>query len=313
MHLKWDPRAIPAGTQGHLLILLRPFAPGDAAKILAGEFNSDLLRVPVTPDQGHASAFVPAHRPVSLLLVFRDAKNGGVNPGQVQVLPIAAAIRPAPPKPSDDSDASGGCAFVFVDDSGAPDLHKLASRVAAHFSGKKVPKPPLREGGAFGTKQRWTLSRLTWVPTPKAPLRLIVRPTFIESTEINQWEDALPTDARAMPPGTDGLIDATTPAECFAFYCVLEGPAPWRALPLTPLLPPFSGIKRLHSVGKSAPVLSEAFQTLRTKLETEAIALHRLEGLGELWTAAVAHLPAESPLRVQVDAWVQDMRTTLPF
>lgn len=146
--------------------------------------------------------------------------------------------------------------MVFAQPPGGPpppDLATLARRVATQLAGEPpVTRPPRPPGGSFGARGRWYPVHLMWpapASPPYEPLRLVTRARFMDAQAVAAWASAPPADAVPLPDGADGLIDATVPEGEVRFYVVLAGPAPWRALPLSPAPPPFARPRRPASLG----------------------------------------------------------------
>ncbi|MFO0748700.1 MAG: hypothetical protein U1F43_24010 [Myxococcota bacterium] len=78
---------------------------------------------------------------------------------------------------------------------------------------------------------------------------VVIRRTFIGEHDLEAWAAAPPPDAHDLPAVCDGFVDALTPDDEMAFYAVLQGPAPWRPLPLTTIQPPFESCRNPCFIG----------------------------------------------------------------
>ena len=134
-----------------------------------------------------------------------------------------------------DSALTAGVAPVTTGDPVAA-VSDLAARVAASIASKPLAEPA---PGGFGATQRWTLTRLAFIPrdasrapapptpgTPGVRRMLIVRPTFIAAADLAAWRHAPPADAHALPPDADAIVDGTTAEGATTFYAVLEAATP---------------------------------------------------------------------------------------
>ena len=176
-----------------------------------------------------------------------------------------------------------------------PDLSSLAQRVATRAGavgpelrpsgGTSEPLPTsapasaeaesqaraARPTAGFGARQRWTLTRFGF-ETSDVPRALVLRPTFIDEATLASFQAALPADAVPVPIGADGLVDAVSDDDAMMFYALLEGPAPWRPVPLRPLSPPFEESLRPFVLGDAAARL-EPYLSQPPRSETHAALL----------------------------------------
>jgi len=217
----------------------------DPASLDRQAFMRELIRVPLAPRAGQARVYVPVDRALGLALVARDAAGQALAPRDFTIAaPLAAAEREA----------------TSLAGPAARDVASLERALAERLA---VPAPRTLGPTGFGMRQRWTSSRLAFTPEAgPAPRLAVVRPTFIHEDEIRAWADAPPADAIALPPDADGLIDAATPDDAMAFYVVLEGPAPWRPLTLSPVPPPFDATRRPHVIGDGRARAAELARTM---------------------------------------------------
>lgn len=128
-----------------------------------------------------------------------------------------------------------------------------------------------RPTAGFGARQRWTLTRFGF-ETSDLPRALVLRPTFIDEATLASFQAALPADAVPVPIGADGLVDAVSDDDAMMFYALLEGPAPWRPVPLRPLSPPFEESLRPFVLGDAAARL-EPYLSQQPRSETHAALL----------------------------------------
>ena len=137
--------------------------------------------------------------------------------------------------------------LIWVDGTGPSSGEELGRRVAAHIAGapETAPQEEVHSpAGAFGARQRRWLTRLTWRPSERSKRVLVRRTRFIDPMVLASMASEPPEDAIVLPALCDGLVDGLTAAGDTAFYLVLEGPAPWTPVSISPLLPPFTEAAR---------------------------------------------------------------------
>lgn len=312
VRVRWDAPA-QAIAAAHLLVCLRPVTADDAAAFWAGELDADIIRHPVRPGGGRAEIPVPTGRPLHLALVWRTPGGGLAPSPKLRLAPERAAPPPVLEAPVHHDHATADSpALVFVAGSEAPDLGALARRVALSLGTPSRASAPPAPPPAFAARPRWSLVRLAFEPPAGAPLSLLRRTRAIDPSELAQCVDAPPADAIAIPPDSDGLIDALSGSEPAAegviFYALFAGPAPWTPLPLVPLLPPFDAAGRPTLLGPVEDRLAPAIHHRLDRLATAALPLGELPLELSLIEAAVQCLPATSALRRRVEAQVAQMR-----
>jgi hypothetical protein len=125
-----------------------------------------------------------------------------------------------------------------------------------------APPPPPRTPppAGFGLQQPWYLGHLSFPAETAAPRLVVRRTTFIQATDLQAWREAPPADAMPLPDRCNTIIDAIADVGETAFYAVLEGPGPWRSLPLVPLGPPFSGVLEAFVFGNARARLDAAIE-----------------------------------------------------
>ncbi len=289
-----------------VVVALRRIDEADVAGFWAGDFDADLVRQPAERGATAATLYVPAGRPLWLGLVATDAAGApapAVASGALDArsgVGAGARALEGPVPHSHPPDAGTELVFVAGPGESAPDLAALAGRVARQVVGGADAAgsmaPPAR--GAFGAKQRWYLTRLGWPEgADSGPRALIRRPTFITAEEVARWSHELPPDAEPLPPDADGLVDGATPDDATAFYVVMQGPAPWRPLPLAPIPPPFDASRRPVLVGDVESPLTAAVTVALDGLEAETLALADLDPRLSLLEAAAQVLPADAQAR----------------
>lgn len=202
----------------------------------------ELIRVPL-PSEPRAIIYVPVGRVIGLALVARDIADRPLEPPPFTITDYRAPSAPAATPPGPIAREP----LVFAQAAPA-DLAAIAQRVANQLS---VPAQKVVGPSGFGARQRWYLTRLGFVATePDAPRVVVLRSQFIGEAELAAWRDAPPADAMSLAPAADAIVDGVTPDEAMAFYAVLEGPAPWRPLTLTPLQPPFEDARAPAFIGE---------------------------------------------------------------
>ena len=219
-------------------------------------------------------------------------------------LSLAAPTGPAGPLDGPVAHSEGpsrATPFIFVAGDGVPDLAALARRVAQAASGQSAPAlPAAPPAGCYGARPKWYLTRLA-LPAPSGlPRTLFRRDHFIAAEDLAAWATAPPEDATPLPSEADGVVDGLAEGDATVFYALLEGPAPWRALPLGPLLPPFSESAHPFALGAAADRLERAVDARLAALAAEAAPLADLVPLVSLLEAASAWLPEDHPVRVRV-------------
>ncbi|MCB9733781.1 MAG: hypothetical protein H6745_14365 [Deltaproteobacteria bacterium] len=195
----------------------------------------------------------------------------------------------------------------FVDDE-APD--RLAA-VVRRLGGDRPAAPTAPRVGGFGTAQRWTLTRLA-LPERGRQRLLVRRKQFMAADEVASWATAPPVDAVAVPEDADGLVDGLGEVGDTVFYTLLAGPAPWRALPLTPLPPPFSGVTRPFALGNARGRLLAAIDEELAGMRARGASEAALSATRELARDAVRWLPADDPGRSAVEALATAPEETRP-
>ncbi len=179
--------------------------------------------------------------------------------------------------------------LVFAAAAGeVPDLGALAHRVARRLAAPQAPTEPA--AGCFGARQRWYLTRLA-LPHPDggAPRALVRSDRFIGADTLRRWRAAPPPEAVPLPQDVTAVVDGVTAPDHTAFFALLEGPAPWRSRPLAILPPPFETAGVVLALGDAAARLTD--EALRRRALADEAAAR------DLWTAALAWLPADHPAR----------------
>lgn len=315
LELAWPPFA---AAELHAWVLLCDPGALTPAALHPEALLRELIRVPLDPERGAATVYVPVDRPLGVLLMARDA-DGRPLPSPAPTVrpgpPVARSASPpeppradGPPKapPAATTPAAAGRALPLVFARGKeplPDLSAMARRIAERVGAAVGPATtePANAASAtdpatdaaqasgdasprqgFGARQRWTLTRLGFAPAgPHRERALVVRATFLSPAELRSWERALPDDAVPLPPQCDGLVDARTPDDAMAFYAVLEGPAPWHPLPLQLLNPPFDESRRPFVLGDAARRLAPLAAATPTSEAHASLVAAALRGLVE--------------------------------
>lgn len=324
IRVRWDLAEAPhAVAKATLVVALRHMDPegADDEAFWAGDLDNDLIRMSVVPEAGQVTAYAPADRVVQLTLVCRDAAGAltpaprlslavevvaGAQSGAKARVPVLEAPVPHAHGPAAD------IPLIFVEGPDAPDLEALAARVASQVKGEPVQAGGRATSGAFGAKQRWYLTRLGFTPPEGAGLKAVVRTSFIDAPTLASFLVSPPDDALDLPEGSDGLVDGLTPADSFAFYAVLAGPAPWRLLQLTPLPPPFEASAAPALLGDVAgrlePAVKARVAALASPTPGEIQALKDIPPQLALLEAAAAVLPKGSEARRAVAALAGEPR-----
>lgn len=296
LRVQWPAPTAPVA-RAHLLVCLRAVSPDDTEAFWAGDLDTDLIRHPVDAAACAATVPVPSGRELHLTLVFRDAADAVVPAPPLRTAEPPPAVLEAPVHHHSPDDGAPP-ALVFVRGTQSPDLSALARRVAlaagAHAPPATGPRP-------FAARARWSLVRLRFTPPDDAPLLLVRRTAAIEPADLDAFALSPPPDAIEVPPNTDAIVDGEPAPESIAFYALLAGPAPWRALPLAPQLPPFDDAARLFALGPVEDRLAPAVLDRLDRLGTTPVALGELPLALALLEAAVRFLPSASPLRRLVD------------
>lgn len=214
-----------------------------------------LIRVPVEPGLTELVVHVPVGRPLGVCIVGRNPEDGPQSIIPTHCADVSLDIDPAPsptlpdaPRRTLESQAApADTPFVLAPGSSHEAMVALAARIAATAPN---PAPVLKGPTGFGLRQQWYLARLAFEPAPPLTPRVVIqRATFIGPLELNAWAETLPADAIALPAACDGLIDANTPEDGLAFFVVLQGPAPWRPILVSPASPPFESIAQPFALG----------------------------------------------------------------
>jgi hypothetical protein len=300
LSVHWAPLA--SDERACVVIALRPIEPDLAADFWSGALDNDLIRQPVDTGRTQATLYVPSGRPLLLTLIVRRADNEGAegralhigqrgdSPSQQTLeAPVAHEAEGDPHTP-----------LIFAHNARPPGFDQMARQLAAHAGPPSLEPEARAPLGAFGARQRWTLTRLTWTEREIAPLSLVIREQFVDAKTIASWTEGLPNDACAIPPSADGVLDASCPLGELRFYVLLSGPAPWTPVALSPVSPPFDAVKRPHIIGDLGPRLTEGVETLAHRLEHDELALSDVAPLLGLLHGAVALLPLQHDLRVRV-------------
>ncbi|MCB9728938.1 MAG: hypothetical protein H6744_07600 [Deltaproteobacteria bacterium] len=308
LRLTWTPPAEPPA-RANLLVCLRPIPDADLAAFWAGDLDADIIRHPVRPEAAAAILRVPAGRELHLALVWRHA-DGTPEPAEtLRLLAPAPAPRtleaPVSHVGHEGDEPGAAPELVFVEGTRSPDLESLARRVALSAAGGRAlpaAAPSAEASQPFAARQRWSLIRLAFTPPASAPLQMVRRSQVIDPSELATFADAPPADAIALPPDTDGVIDAEPAPDAIAFYCVLAGPAPWRPLPLAPMPPPFDSASRPALLGPVEARLGAAIDERLERLERAPLPLGELPLALDLLDAALRCLPPTAPLRQRITA-----------
>lgn len=273
-----------------LLIALREITAPEAEAFWRGELDSDLIRVPIGPASQSGQASVPQGRPLYVALVLFDEQGALVPSPPVRemtglglkaemCLPEAPVKHSAPP--------GRDIPLIFAGDQG-PDLQQLAARARRGLDGDTDGSPPPASGGAFGSRQRWTLTRLTWVRPEESQQALVVRSTYISPAEIESWRTSLPSDSIPLPSGVQSLTDGRTALGSTAFFSVLHSTKDgWIPAPISPLPPPFVCTGGVFLLGDVSRSLIRHTQELLERLQTTPVAGTDLPLLLELVDAAL--------------------------
>ncbi len=259
LDLSWEPFA---ADELHAWILLVDPSTLTPASLHPEALLRELIRVPLDARAGHARVFVPVDRALGLMLMARNDAGRPIPTPPLVVRSGAPVARvEAPPVVPEAPRAGAKIPLVFRRSNGVeltpPDISDLARRLQAQVP---VPEPVATlKRFSFGALQRWTLTRLGFAPS-ELPRCAIVRTTFLDQTTLTTWEQAPPADAIALPPGTDGLVDAVTPEDTTAFYAVFErgerADGAWQSVPLILLNPPYSESRQPFVVGDAAARLA---------------------------------------------------------
>ena len=126
---------------------------------------------------------------------------------------------------------------------------------------------------------------------------LVVRDEVVRPETVQAWEKAPPADALELPPGCDGVVDAEASIGRPRYYVLLAGPMPWRALPLSPVAPPFDTLTNPFVLGDLGEGLAAGVEALTKRLEDETIALMDIAPLMAMLEGALSLLPNAHPLR----------------
>jgi hypothetical protein len=303
--VRWAPLA--EGERASVVIALRAIGPELAADFWGGSLDNDLIRQPVKTDSTQTTLYVPVGRPVLLALIVRGADGEIVNGRPVHIQsPGAQSWTQGLESPVEHHAQDGHDApLIFAHDSRPAGFEQLARQLASNTGA--AHREPLTTAplAAFGARQRWTLTRLTWPDQGGAPLALVIREQFVDATAIASWRTTLPVDAHHVAPSSDGFIDAQCPLDALQFYVLLSGPAPWKPVALSPVSPPFEATQRPHVIGDLGARLTEGVDTIVRRLEQEALALSDVDPQLALLKGAVALLPPHHGLRLRVDKIAQ--------
>ena len=291
--LTWNPQ--PTSGRAFLIISLRPLELADEPSFVAGKLDNDLIRMPVDLALGGVVASVPAGRTISVGVVI-TAPDRALHPGpplRIGEAPDPRTLLEAPV--THDHTPSPETPFVFAGRGPHPDLEAMARRIRSDGDAPDMPPLPSRDGGCFGARQRWYLTRLRFDASETGELAIVRRAVPFGEAELRAWEDAPPEDADRVSTNHDGLIDGITPDETSAFFAVLRGPAPWRPLRLMPSQPPFTDVANPVVLGDPRPRLVETITRLLARTTEETTALSDLPPLFTLMRAAAASFVATSP------------------
>ena len=302
--LTWPPIA---GHRGALIIALRPIDASLSGAFWAGELDNDLIRQPVQPEAGRATIYVPAGRELYVALIVRDIRGDIIT--CAPVTPESGSTGATLEAPvAHDSQADAEIPLVFAHGRVPAGFQAMTRRVAARVVNSEEAPDTAISAGCFGSRQRWTLTRLQW-PEGTGPLALVVRDSFIPPEALSDWVNCPPPDAVSLPADARTLIDADAEHDTVRFYVLLRGPAPWHAAPLSPVPPPFDVDRPPHVLGDLQKRLAQGINSIIERLDTEQLALTDLEPRLTILRSAVAILNEGSPLKVQVDRAVQRWRS----
>ena len=307
--LSFDPSSASSNvTTTWIVVVLRHLTRESLPALMAGEFRNDVLRIPYTPTNNVQVVHVPIGRPLTILLASRDSEGQLVRSPSFELQDEEAepslTIEPPPPTPARPD-------LVFVEGGAPPNLETLARAVAKAARGESVvPRKPPHQG-SFGTRQRWSLTRLGW-NTSEHPLWLIARSTFIGPDDLEQWRTVLPADAIDMGIGCDSLIDATSEEGKVIFYAVLEQRENYRPVVLSPILPPYEASSKPYILGDAEARLAPTFEAIQKRLQHSVLTATDLSSQLDRWEAAVHHLEM-SEFREEVLNWVKAMRSDTLF
>ena len=160
--------------------------------------------------------------------------------------------------------------LVFAGDA-PPSMETLTAGVRAVAEGGSsadgTGPAQMASGGAFGSRQRWSLIRIQWSAPRDAPLALVRRTRFITRDEVASWSSAPPEDAVELPRNTVALVDGELPPEVTAFYVVLAREEGWRPLCLSPVPAPFAVEGAIFRLGDVAGQLRAHLDARLDQLE----------------------------------------------
>ncbi|MGB0589349.1 MAG: hypothetical protein ACPGU1_06685 [Myxococcota bacterium] len=302
LSVQWEPLA--SEERAAIVIALRAIGPELADDFWSGALDNDLIRQPVDATRTQATLYVPSGRPLLLTLIVRRSTDG---PREGRPLHISQDSAPPATQTLESpvahaSEEGAHTPLIFAHHARPAGFDQLARQLAAQ-AGTPNSMVPRAEGpaGAFGARQRWTLTRLTWPEQGSAPLALVMRDTPIEAPTIASWASAPPNDASKLPRAADGLVDASCPLDDLRFYVLMRGPAPWAPVPLSPVPPPFDAAQRPHILGDLGARLTEGVEGIAHRLEHEELALSDVAPLLTLLRGAVALLSSDHPLQRRVE------------
>jgi hypothetical protein len=309
LRVSWDIESLPLDVaRASVTVVLRKLGSDDVEALMQGAFKNDCLRIPVVVGDGSECVYAPADRALTLFLCLYNRKGQFLASPEIEVRD-EAEITATPEVVHVHTERHPD--FVFVEGGKTPDMRKLAQNVARSLSGEGAGASRSHHVGSFGTKQRWYLSRIGWNRSTQ-DLVIVARPTFISMEDLALWEQAPPDEAVALPAGCDGLIDATSPEGTVTFYAVLEGPAPWRPLRLAPVPPPFDTVHAPFVLGDANGRLGDSFRSIRTRVDSQPLALKDLPSLLALWEAAISAI-GKCDTQTEVLRWIEDCRKNALF
>lgn len=305
LKLRWPPARCAELHAWVLLIDPTRLTPAD---LHPERLLSELIRIPLAPESGLATVYVPVARPLGVMLVARDDAGEPLEPPALEVelgRPVTRTAtqpppREAPSRAAPQIDPRAYTPLVFAANRNPPDFGSLARRVAERVApGPSAPSTPsapsnpstesmnrppspstasIHPVSGFGARQRWTLTRLAFPRGRDGVERVIVaRTSFIAPHDVAAWAIEPPRDACPVPAECDGLVDGASPEDTMIFYLLLERDRDaW--LPIVPSLvpPPFDTVTRPALLGDPVarlealpPQPSEAFAALmRDALES---------------------------------------------